>query len=410
MQQATDFQVKTDLQPRYSTAAPQRLAYIDAARILLIVLVIMVHAAVTYGSLGGWYYQDPVKDQTTAIGLTLFAMVCQSFFMGLFFFISGYFTPGSVDRKGLLAFGKDRLLRLGIPLMVFIYFLSKIPIYLGDVSLKGLKMPFFQFAGKYFWRAIDAGPTWFLSVLLVFAAGYALWRLATVRFAPLATSRQLPVPGKTALLGFGLLMALIMFVICQFNPLVSSPTLLGAITFLVSFMPQYILMYVAGLLAYRNDWLSRLPDASLRFWGWLAAGLTLCLPVFTFLSGAVDGNPNILFTGLTWQCLVMNLWTGLACVAYSLAILLWLRQLKFSSSRLVKAGGANTFTVYLIHPLLLVPLTTLGLSHLAIPPLVKFVIASVITVAICFGLASLLRRIPGAKAILDLLQKCLRVP
>jgi glucan biosynthesis protein C len=400
MQQATDFQAKTDQQPRFGVAAPQRLAYVDAARILMTVLVIMVHAAVTYGSLGGWYYQDPVKDQTTAILLTLFAMLCQSFFMGLFFFISGYFTPGSVDRKGLLAFGKDRLVRLGIPLVLFIYFLSKVPIYISESARGLLNMPFFQFAGKYFWRAIDAGPTWFLAVLLVFAAGYALYCLAAARFAVLTPGRRLPVPGKTALLGFGLAMALIMFVVSQFNPLVSSPTLLGAITFLVSFLPQYVLMYVAGLLAYRHDWLSRLPAASLRFWGWLAAGLTLFLPIFTYLSGAVDGNPNILFTGLTWQCLVMNLWTGLACVAYSLSILLWLRQGKLSNSRLVKAGGANTFTVYLIHPLVLVPLTALGLSHLALPPLVKFVIATAITVAICFGLASLLRRIPGAKVIL----------
>jgi glucans biosynthesis protein C len=399
MQQETEFQVNTVLQPRFA-AAPQRLGYVDAMRILMTVLVIMVHAAVTYGSLGGWFYQDPVQDETTAILLTLFAMICQSFFMGLFFFISGYFTPGSVDRKGLLAFGKDRLVRLGIPLVVFIFFLSKIPIYLGEVGSGPIgSLPFFQFARDFFWVAIDAGPTWFLSVLLVFAAGYALWRLASARLAGLASDRWLPVPGKLVLLGFGLAMALIMFVVCQFNPLISAPRLLGAIVFLVSFMPQYILMFVAGLLAYRNDWLSRLPADSLRFWGWLAAGLTVFLPIFTFLSGAVDGNPDVLFTGLTWQCLIMNLWIGLACVTYSLTIILWLRQRKFTTSRLVVAGGANTFTVYLIHPLVLVPLT-LGMSYLAIPPLVKFVIASAITVAICFGLASLLRRIPGAKAIL----------
>jgi glucans biosynthesis protein C len=400
MQQATDFQVKADPQTHFTVAAPQRLAYIDAARILMTVLVIMVHAAVTYGSLGGWYYQDPVTDQTTGILLTLFAMVCQSFFMGLFFFISGYFTPASADRKGLLAFSKDRLVRLGIPLVVFIYLLSKVPIYLAASARQDVHLPFFQFVGRYFMKAIDAGPTWFLAVLLLFAAGYALWRLATARLAFFSTSQLLPVPGKPALLGFGLLMALLMFGVSQFNPLVSSLTLLGAITFLVSFMPQYILMYVAGLLAYRNDWLSRLPAASLRFWGWLAAGLTLFLPVFTFLSGAVDGDPNILFTGLTWQCLVMNLWIGLACVAYSLTIMLWLRQSKVANSPLLKTAGGNTFTVYLIHPLVLVPLTTLVMSVLAIAPLVKFVIASAITVTICYGLASLLRRIPGAKSIL----------
>jgi fucose 4-O-acetylase-like acetyltransferase len=32
--------------------------------------------------------------------------------MGFFFLISGYFTPGSFERKGLRSFLKDRLIRL----------------------------------------------------------------------------------------------------------------------------------------------------------------------------------------------------------------------------------------------------------------------------------------------------------
>ncbi len=40
--------------------------------------------------------------------------------MGCLFLISGYFTPGSYDRKGPKRFPKDRLLHLGIPLLVFL--------------------------------------------------------------------------------------------------------------------------------------------------------------------------------------------------------------------------------------------------------------------------------------------------
>ena len=37
------------------------------------------------------------------------------YFMSLFFFVSGCFTPGALERKGRAAFLRDRLVRLGVP-------------------------------------------------------------------------------------------------------------------------------------------------------------------------------------------------------------------------------------------------------------------------------------------------------
>ena len=106
-----------------------RLGYIDQIRVLTIVLVIMVHAGVTYGSIGGWFYVEPGSDDLTKALLSLFVTLCQSFFMGLFFFIAGYFTPGSFDRKGAGGFIKDRLLRLALPFVFFSVVLAKYPLY-----------------------------------------------------------------------------------------------------------------------------------------------------------------------------------------------------------------------------------------------------------------------------------------
>ena len=100
-----------------------RLSFIDNLRILLIVLVIMVHLAITYGApVGDWYYQEVRARMIESIIYVFFIAVSQSFFMGFFFLISGYFTPGSYDRKGARHFFKDRLLRLGIPLLFYIIF------------------------------------------------------------------------------------------------------------------------------------------------------------------------------------------------------------------------------------------------------------------------------------------------
>lgn len=39
--------------------------------------------------------------------------------MGFFFLLSGYFAAISYERKGAVRFARERLLRLGIPLLVY---------------------------------------------------------------------------------------------------------------------------------------------------------------------------------------------------------------------------------------------------------------------------------------------------
>ena len=44
--------------------------------------------------------------------------------MGFFFLLAGYFTPASLERKGYARFLGDRFLRLGLPLLAFIFILG----------------------------------------------------------------------------------------------------------------------------------------------------------------------------------------------------------------------------------------------------------------------------------------------
>jgi len=81
--------------------ASARLAFVDNLRILLITLVVAVHVAITYGGAGSWYYAEVRQpDAITLAVLTFQNAVIQSFSMGLFFLLAGYFTPASYDRKG----------------------------------------------------------------------------------------------------------------------------------------------------------------------------------------------------------------------------------------------------------------------------------------------------------------------
>jgi hypothetical protein len=60
-----------------------RLLYIDNLRTLVIIMVILVHLAVTYGGEGSWYYKEGRADTPTSIVLTIHNAISQSFFMGL---------------------------------------------------------------------------------------------------------------------------------------------------------------------------------------------------------------------------------------------------------------------------------------------------------------------------------------
>lgn len=94
------------------------LFFIDNLRIALIMLVIAHHAGQAYGPTGDfWYFENSERASI----LWAFFVVNRSFFMSLFFMISGYFLPASYDRKGARDFLNDRLRRLGVPLLVFFF-------------------------------------------------------------------------------------------------------------------------------------------------------------------------------------------------------------------------------------------------------------------------------------------------
>ena len=97
----------------------KRMHYLDNLRIYLTVLVILHHAALAYGGAGNWAVQDPAVDEISPIFLTFFNALNQSYFMSAFFLLAGYFTPRSLERKGPKQFLIDRLVRLGIPILVY---------------------------------------------------------------------------------------------------------------------------------------------------------------------------------------------------------------------------------------------------------------------------------------------------
>jgi fucose 4-O-acetylase-like acetyltransferase len=163
----------------------RRDAGLDALRASLTLLVLFHHTSITYGASGDWYYTEVRGGHDlSSLLLSLFTGFNQAFFMGLFFLLAGYLTPGAVERRGASAYMRERALRLGLPLIVYFLLLSPATMALAATS-RG--RDFFQ-ALVYNWRhgRIEPGPLWFCEALLIFAGVYLAVRALAPGLARLA--------------------------------------------------------------------------------------------------------------------------------------------------------------------------------------------------------------------------------
>jgi len=104
------------------TAPTSRIYFLDNLKVLLAVLVVLHHAGQPYGPGGSWWIAaDPGQGIIDFVVLGIFFAVDAAFFMGLFFMISAYLVPGSLDRKGPFRFMKDRIVKLGVPILIFMF-------------------------------------------------------------------------------------------------------------------------------------------------------------------------------------------------------------------------------------------------------------------------------------------------
>ena len=368
-----------------------RLFFIDNLRILLIVLVVLHHLAITYGAPGSWYYEEGQPDMTATIIFSLFTAINQAFFMGFFFMISGYFTPGSFDKKGALPFFRDRLLRLGIPLLFYVIFIDPLINYVLALS-KGFSGSFLDFLGLYIrnYRGLGTGPLWFLEALLIFAGAYVLWRLLVK-----STYTEMRIPGNTTVAIFALILGIATFIVRIWLPINWNFELLNL---QFPFFPQYIAMFIIGLIAYRGNWFLQISQKTGKFWLKTTLVTILFLPVL-FVAGAPGGDPSAFLGGLHWQAFAYSLWEQFLCVAIIITLLVFFREKYNNQGRMLKAMSASVYTVYIIHAPVIVFLA-LGLRGVILYPLLKFLLVAPLAVSLCFLLSNYIRKLPIAGKIL----------
>jgi glucan biosynthesis protein C len=361
-------------------------------------MVILVHLAVTYGGEGSWYYKEGQADTLTGAVLTTHNAISQSFFMGLLFLLSAYFTVASCDRKGPGPFLRDRLLRLGIPLLFFEYliqpFLACFLAWAGVINLGGSRGDYFRWYYTSF--HLGSGPLWFVEVLLIFSVLYVAWRLLRRPVSETRDNSGDP-PGPKAFLIFAVSLGVLSFVVRLWFPVNWA---FGPLNLQLAFFVQYVAMFIVGVIAYRRNWLQRLPTASTLFC-FVLAGLLIVvvLPLLFAFGGVLDGQVWRFLGGPHWQALTYAMWEQWLAVAMTVGLIVLFRERFNRQGRLAQAAASSSYTVYIIHAPIII-LFALAMRNVHLYPLLKFAIAALVTIPITFAIANLLRQLPLARRIL----------
>ncbi len=165
-----------------SISSPRRYD-LDWLRVFAILTVFVYHST-RFFNLGDWHVKNPVLYRS----LDIMQGFAESWMMPLIFFISGASIYLAMSKGGAGKYIKDKLLRLGVPLLVGIFTHASLQVYLEKLTHGTFSGSYFEFLPHYFDGIyLDIGSQgnlavagmhlWYLLVLLVYAlAFYPLFR------------------------------------------------------------------------------------------------------------------------------------------------------------------------------------------------------------------------------------------
>lgn len=362
-----------------------RQSAIDNIRSLMIFLVIVMHAAVTYSHFGSWYYSaDPAITPPLLYVFGFFQAHLQAFFMGLLFLIAGYYAPTSLERHGSLQFAGRRFMRLALPTLFYIFLIHDT---VGHFLLKWHGDAPFWPSYVYYVTHGDwmdgTGPMWFAAALLLFSWVYALIRLAL----PHITITHIPT--TLSIVMAAILIGLVSFAVRQYWPVGSSWHNMQ-----FGYFTQYIFFFAFGILARRGDWITRFPKQ--RGYVLLCSAVIFTIIVWPALMAMGDAAHNMAFYdgGMHWQALTSAVWEQIFGLCFSVGLIVLFREKFNGTGRFATLCRKNSFAVYVWHMPVVVILSLLLVSA-TLPPGLKFVITSLAGFVITLALTHLvIRRIP----------------
>ena len=361
-----------------------RLAWVDNLRVAAIAGVIVVHTATAYVTdIADWCYHDELDP--TPVGFAVFAVPAlfgAVFGLGPLFWLAGWFSAGSLHRRGPARFAVDRLVRLGVPVAVFVFVINPLADLVG--SLRREHGSFVDYLGES-----EFGVTWFVLALILCSLLYAVLR--SVRPQPFPRP-----PGRRAYLGAAVVITAGAVALWPASSLLDEH--------LMSARPgawlQGLVLFGLGVMtaeAVHGGASVRDERRIERLWGWttVVGGAA----AIGFIASSGDEPLQDMLHEMGWRGIGFAIAYGIVSVSFTMWCLAWFRRRWTGERPWSRAAGRASYASYLLHPLVLTTVMV-GLGWLPLPAEAKFLLVAAIGVPLCFAVGHLATTAPGLRRVL----------
>lgn len=376
-----------------------RLYYLDNVKVYLTLLVVAHHAGQPYGQTGGfWYFET---EQTVNLGR--FFSVNAAFFMSLFFLISAYFLPASLNRKGAIQYMKDRLIKLGIPLVVGFLIIMPMLLYAYYLNFRDYShIDFFDYYTNIYlgfggipdnWTGptfpdMQFGHLWFIEHLLLYSFLYCVFvsisKVLNIRFS-LGMLTNLKVLLLISMVGT------LTFLVRIWYPFDHWEGLLGFIQIEYAHSPQYISAFMFGILAFKNNWLEQIQNKIGLIW-LLVGAVFVSLRYFTNLIPFEQG-------GINSESFIYSFVETFICFGVGIGLLYLFGKMANYSNKLLQILSSNSYSVYIFHVPILV-IIQYAFETVPLDPFSKFLVVTILGISFSYLLSYFIRKWSVIRAVI----------
>ncbi|VWX53321.1 acyltransferase family protein [Novosphingobium sp. 9U] len=348
----------------------ERILYLDSLRAFIMSMGVILHA----GMFDRFWFSNFISD---ASGL---------FRMKLFVFIAGFFAVMLHDRRGMTALRRERIVRFGLPCLLFILLVNPIanfymyrylvaPIGLGEFFSADFTWPS-DTPDRINWHQ----HLWFLIVVLVYCLALPLF-LRVAQWRPIVAAAEwvggAKGSGQGRLLALAVAMTMLLLAGRTLHHVLFYRFLAeGPLNFVVQATLWYSSYFLLGILAFRHRGLFQAMHRA-PIWQLLLAATVLTISVLIY--------PTIRTFGKAPAELVQHIGDGFAGFYISVVMLMIFSRYLNIDSKVIRFLSDASYTVYLFHFSLI---AVLGwyIYLLDLGPLMTYVITILVVFIACIAI------------------------
>ena len=367
-----------------------RITGFDAMRLVMVLLVVMLHAAMTYMMfVPEWWY---VIDEDKSFFMAMLVVFLDSFPMSALFFLAGYFAPPSLSKRGVSKFVRGKFMRVGLPWILgvaliapFLAYASYLKYGIGPVTAWGF------ITNWFFGPFYQQGHYWFLGILFFFLLVYAIFCKNSGEVAN--TVKKGKFSHSALIAALWAVSAVSYYLAAYFiKPAVEWVNIGYVLYFQHARIVGYAGFFALGIYGWRSGWFSEggwTPNPAL----WGIAGVissALLLRWKFFIESGLGAGANMILDAVLYNS------TMIAMTFFFVGLFVKKRP---PFEKAVKILSPHSYPIYWLHQIALTPFAYF-LKPYGVNVILKWAACNLFTVAVCYLVSAyFLKRAPLLRRI-----------